>query len=245
MHSRHLLIVFAATLGTCSILPAATAPSSWGGQTQHPLQVIQTIEANFPPGLSGRGVTHGEVRAVLNVNAEGRLVDFLVTSYTHRELALELTGLLRVWEYKPAMLGRDPINARSEMTFAFSDTGSIVSVQPFENPIVTSEGSMAPRMISAILAPNQLDEPLKPVHVVAPRHPGSAVGGGSATLEFYVDTEGKPRLTAVTAMTHEALGRAAVQAVEQWRFAPPTHRGRPTAVRVVQEFKFPTPPPAT
>lgn len=242
MRYRHLLTVFAATLGMCATLRAATTPSSWN---HRPVEIIQTVEANFPPGLSGRGVTHGDVLAVLNVNAEGRLVDFLVTAYTHRELAQELATLLRAWEFKPATIGRDPINARFEMNFSFSDTGSIVSFQQFEHPLVTGEASMPKSMISAVTPAIRLDQPVTPTHVVQPRHPGGTVGGGSATLEFYVDPEGKPRLAAVTTMTNEALGRAAVLALTQWRFAPPTYRGQPTAVRVVQEFKFPNPPPAT
>lgn len=235
MRRRLLSFALAAALGAGTSLPAA---SSWN---HRPVQVIQRTQANFPPGLSGRGISQGVVRAVLNVNADGRLVDFLVTGYTHRELALELAALLPEWDYKPATIGRDPINARFEMKFTFTDQGSIVSVEQFDHPALQPR-MLEEKLISALTLPPQLDRPLAPVHVVQPRHPGGTQGGGTAVLEFFVDPEGKPRLAAVASMTHEAFGQAAVAALAQWRFAPPTHRGQPTTVRVMQEFVFPRPP---
>jgi outer membrane biosynthesis protein TonB len=38
--------------------------------------------------------------------------------------------------------------------------------------------------------------------------------------------------------TDETYAQAAVGALSQWRFEPPTRRGKPVAVRVQQKFVF-------
>ena len=60
-------------------------------------------------------------------------------------------------------------------------------------------------------------------------------------MDFLIDEEGRVRLPAVSRATNEAneeLAAAAVTAVTQWRFEPPTAKGKPVLVRAQQDFAF-------
>jgi len=61
---------------------------------------------------------------------------------------------------------------------------------------------------------------------------------GSAVIDFYIDSEGHPRMPVAQKASHVEFAVAAADALMQWRFEPPTHRGRPITVRMVQEFVF-------
>jgi TonB family protein len=99
-------------------------------------------------------------------------------------------------------------------------------------------------LISLTCKADELDRPLATVQVVAPVHPGPslqpAIPTGKVTLDFFFDAEGRPRMPVVVSATHDAFAFAAVDALEKWRFTPPTHDGKPVAVRVKQEFVFAT-----
>jgi TonB family protein len=57
-------------------------------------------------------------------------------------------------------------------------------------------------------------------------------------VDFYVDQDGRIRMPVIMSATHDFLAQAAVDALNQWRFKPPTLAGQPVAVRVEQEFVF-------
>src|SRR5687768_680207 len=99
MPTRRVISVLVLALTSAVRLTAAFGADLWGDRS---LRIVQTTPSNFPPALAAEGITEGEVRAVLNVDADGKLVDYLVTAYTRRELAEELVANLRNWSYEPA-----------------------------------------------------------------------------------------------------------------------------------------------
>lgn len=239
--------LFSAALLLAALPLVAGEAALWD---HRPAKIVQTSDANFPPALSNQGVLEGEVRAVLNVDADGRLVDSLITAYTHVELAAELLPRLREWRYEPAVMRGTPVNARFEVNFGFKASGAVISMTAVENISANAYRMLNARLISTVCRPDQLDQPLKTTQLVPPLHPGRTIAPpqsrGSVVLEFFVDVEGRPRIPVVARMTHEAFGHAAVAALEQWRFAPPKKGGQPTMVRVTQEFVFAEPkPPST
>ena len=68
---------------------------------------------------------------------------------------------------------------------------------------------------------------------------------GEARIEVLIDEEGKVRLPRIVEATDPAFGYAAVQAVTEWRFEPPTAAGKPAIVRVLVPFDFALEPAAT
>ena len=231
---RALVIVLA------SALPAAAlAFDLW---TERSLRILQTTAPAFPAALAAQGVSEGEVAAVLQVDAEGKLLDCLVTGYTHRELADELVSGLREWSFEPAVQRGERIGARAAVNFAFQAHGLVTSATSVDALIVASNRIFAPSMQSLLCRPADLDEPLRAVHVVPPRHPGKSVAQPperpTAVLDFYIDANGVPRMPAVLRSSHDHYAAAAMDALLQWRFTPPTRHGKPAVVRVTQTFVF-------
>lgn len=205
-----------------------------------PLRVIQTVEPRFPDGLTHRGIYEGEARVVLLVDAEGRLADWLLTSYSHPFFGREATEALRQWRFEAARRNGEPIDVRTEMVFTFQVTGLIVSVSPadfaekLQRPGIDTSTQRVSRS-------RDLDTPVTPLQAVAPLWPDEldpAVKEARVILDFYIDEEGRPRMPVVVQSDHDALNFAAVEALSHWRFTPPTRKGIPVLVRAQQSFRF-------
>lgn len=64
---------------------------------------------------------------------------------------------------------------------------------------------------------------------------------GRAIVEFVIDQEGIVQAPRVIEATHEDFGYAAAQAIGQWQYQPPIHKGKPAIVRVRQTVEFSRP----
>ena len=231
-------LLFAA-LFSQSVLPAAHAIDESG---ERPVRILQTVEAKFPNELISAGVREGEVRAILLVDADGKLGDCLISAYSHPEFAVELLSCVRSWEYVPAMQNGQPTGQRIQIVFHFNQKGSIVSMLP-AMAIQASLNRFFPAGLTALVCKaNELDRTPAIIEKVSPRHPGKQLDAqarnGNALIDFYIDSEGKPRMPVVMKATHEEYAIAAAEALMNWRFEPPMRQGRPIAVRMVQEFLF-------
>lgn len=71
-----------------------------------------------------------------------------------------------------------------------------------------------------------------PVKVVAPSG-YTAEPGDTVELVFVVNASGLPTDIAVKSSTEKSLADAAVSAVKQWRFTPPSRNGEPVATKVL------------
>lgn len=210
-----------------------------------PLRIEQTVEAQFPPALSLSPITEGEARVIINVDADGKLADWLVTGYTHKSFADEAVSVLKAWRYTPAMDRGQPVGVRMELTFQFEAKGRVVSLMAIETPEVLHKMmGIGPTFITQVVGLEELDQPLAAVNPESPRYPAQA--GGSASqprsvlVDFYVDEKGQPRMPVVINSSHENYSLAAVDALSRWRFTAPTRAGKPVAVRVRQQFIFPS-----
>jgi TonB family protein len=212
-------------------------------QTMTPLRIRQTVEPQFPPALAHSTLTRGQAHVVINVDADGKLADWLVTGYTDKAFADEAVSVLKLWHYTPATEGGRPVGVRKELRFDFEARGRVVSLMAIETPEVLYNQAMGgPALISYVCPLQELDRPLAPVNPASPSYPGHA--GPSAQprtvrLDFYVDEKGQPRMPVVIDAAHQSFAEAAVDALSRWRFPAPTRGGKPVAVRVQQEFIFP------
>jgi TonB family protein len=225
-----------------AIALVATAPSPAATDFRDtPLKITQPFDTTFPAALLADGITSGHVRAVLHVDAEGRLADCLAIAYTHHQLARELLAGLRDWQFEPAREGGESIGTRSEVVFNFEARGSVLTLTAGNIPAALTRW-VAPDVVNLVCRPIDLDQPLTAVRTVRPAHPGPALRPpqptGSAVIDFYVDAEGRPRMPVVAGASHAAFGAAALDALAQWLFSPPTRAGQPAVVRVRQTFLF-------
>jgi hypothetical protein len=237
--TRRVITVLAVALAALRPLPAAPSAQLWDDR---PVNIVQTSPANFPPTLAAEGVSHGEVRAVLNVGADGRLADCLITAYTRRELADELISMLPQWTYEPARQRGEPVSVRTETVFTFEARGMVVSLTPQYTIAAATNRLIRPTLTILVCRPSELDEPVRALHVVEPHHPGNRVpsppSGPTALIDFYIDAEGRTRMPVTLRAAHELYAAAAIEALLQWRFTPPTRHGRPMIARATQLFSF-------
>lgn len=220
---------------------AALAASLFAQTT--PLRIEQTIEPRFPHALTLTHLTSGEVRVVIDIDESGRLADWLVTGYTHQAFADEAVSALQAWRYVAPTEGGHPFGVRTELRFRFEATGRVVSLMAIDTPeVLLKQMGIEPHLIARVCALHELDRPIAPVNPVAPSYPrpaGASAAARSVLVDFYVDESGQPRMPVVVSSAHEVLARAAVGALNRWRFNTPTRAGKPVSVRVRQEFIFP------
>lgn len=224
-------------------LPTASAIRAAEFWDDRNVKVIQTIEMRFPPSLLLDGVTQGRVRAVLEVDASGKLDDFLITAFTHPELGTELARGLPSFEFEPARQRGQSIRCRFEVEFGFEAHGAVISMTPMATVGSHLRGALHDPLMVVLARTTELDQPLAAHHQISPGHPGRALPAsdtpGHVTVDFYIDPEGRPRMPVVLRATREEFAMATLDALLQWRFLPPRRQGRPVLVRVVQDFIFP------
>lgn len=222
-----------AVLGIVSL--AARAEPAWRDE---PLKVIQTTDAEFPFNNETRLIHHGEVRVVVNVDAGGRLVDWLVTSYSHRDFADAAVQALKEWRYEPARQRGEAVGTRASLVFNFEIKGQVISLDNIDG-LTTQLNAIDNRQTKLVCLPHELDQPLQAVQTVAPH----AIGARSMTaprtvvVDFYIDETGRPRMPVVQD-ARDQQAAAAVDALMQWRYTVPTRAGEPVAVRARQTFVF-------
>jgi TonB family protein len=227
------------------MLPLVTTEATLGSEfwEDQGVKITQRSGMVFPPSLLRDGVTRGEVRAVLVVDDTGTLADFLVTAFTHPELATALGRNLNLstFEFKPARQRGQPVSGRFEAKFAFHAQGAVVSLTPVSAINSQLQSTIPERMTEVLASLQELDRPLAAVHQIPPFHPGRSrvpPSGGFVQLDFYIDGNGQPRMPVALRATDEEFAAAAVNALLEWRFEPPTRRGLPVNVRATQDFVF-------
>ena len=208
------------------------------GESDQSFKIIQTTAPQFPLSLRARQLNSGEVRVTISVDPTGRLEDCMATSYSHPELARAALDALREWRYVPARQHGQPIGVRTEVVFAFENTGIVCSLTSGEALDRYLDLLTKPGVIKELYRPNELDVLPALVQTVAPRHPAPAAAGHEVVLDFLIDGNGQPRMPVVIASDDLACASAAVDALSQWRFSPAMKAGKPVAVRALQKFTF-------
>lgn len=234
---------------TAALLPTLLLPALLGGAApraaedprDHPFRLVQTERILFPPRLIQEGVLHGEARVAFHVDSEGRLVDALAVAYTAEPFAAATLAALRRWKYVPQRVRGEPGASVVHLHVRF-ETNGIVAIERLQPPSPELRPDVpAGTFVYQPCVPAELDQPLRPTTVVPPDYPAALRRqgiGGVVTVIFYVDERGHPRLVVAPPGVNPVLAGFAVNAVEHWRFAPPTSRGRPVLVHASQEFRF-------
>jgi protein TonB len=87
----------------------------------------------------------------------------------------------------------------------------------------------------------EIDEPPAPTKTVSPAYPESAKKDtleGVVYLRVLISEGGAVKEVHVEKGVREDLNKAAVDAMKQWLFKPPTKKGKPVQTTVVVPFKF-------
>jgi len=217
--------------------PAAVDRADWQS-----LKVVESRDPVFPPRLLQLAVTEGEARIVISVDQKGTLTEWLVAGYTRPEFATAAVDAIKDWKFEPARLRGEPMGAVAELTFHFTAQGVVVSSLNLGEMVeVQTMGLLDDRYRFRACTPAELDRMPAPLRTVAPVYPlALAKQGvrGSVDVDFYIDETGAVRLPSLAPGENLELGSLAIAALSQWKFTPPTSRGRAALVKAVQTFNF-------
>lgn len=206
------------------------------------LSIIQTVDPVFPLPLLNGPVLSGDARIAIDVDENGKLADWLITGYSRKEFAEAAVEAVRQWQYVPPLHQGQPWAAIRELRFDFSRSGVLVNLVGSDAMTNHIEGLLHGSNAYRTHALRELDRIPTPIQVVSPATPAPGAETRrkhTVSVEFYIDEEGRVRLPAVSrAEAGSAFAASALEAVRQWRFDPPTVKGRPVLVLVTQEFNF-------
>lgn len=207
-----------------------------------PLKIVNMVEPGYPPSMTLQGITSGDVELVFGVDASGQLDDYLITSYSKPEFAREVAVALKQWRFEPMRVDGAPVWSRAQLSFSFEARGVVITRTVMDS-VSMLVGNMLDSLdrVHVLSRQSELDRPLVVVSTVAPLYPAQLAESGQSgvvTAEFYVDETGRVRLPVIESDAHPWFCDAAVRALLQWKFAPPMKNGRPTVVRVQQQFVF-------
>jgi TonB family protein len=207
-------------------------------------RIVQTVAPMFPPQMVLAGITSGSVKFVIKVDKTGKLEDMLITEYTQRAFADEATKVVKQWTFGPAWIGTEPVGWIRELNIYFRTDGMIIT---YDNAEAPSHFKMTEHRDEIIeyhaCSLRDLDRIPVPLHVVAPAAALQA-DAGEVRVEFYIDEEGRVRIPMARETPDVAFANAAVDAVSQWQFEPPTSNGKPVLVHAVQIFTIKPAKPA-
>ncbi len=237
--SLHRLIIVAGL-----IAPGLAADESVKAPdiTAEPLQIIRTMEVSFPAKLLQQNIDAGEASIMVMVGADGQLLDWLVTGFSHALFAMEVLEVLPKWKFIPAYHRGTAIPTRVELKFFFKNS-AFIRILPSDTGLIARhklDGSMG-GFTSFVCLPDELDQPLDAKVEIAPMPPdqlGAKAKGGQVVVEYLVDTEGKVRMPIIISAEEEAFANSVLLAISQWRYEIPRHQGLPVITRVRHQFTF-------
>jgi len=207
---------------------AASLPAQTPGGQNSPLKLHEWVAPFFPPRLFSEGIVNGEVRVAIQVVA-----------YTDPSLVGPTLDALRKWTFDPALVNGEARGTTTGLVFSFQPDGPVI-VQG-NAIIIQSDRNWERKFAYEVRELSDLDSIPAPVHIVKPApvvRLDKSGGPVEVTVDFYIDETGRVRMPAVGRSQDNPLAWAAVQAVSQWRFAPPTVGGKPVTVHAEQVFEF-------
>jgi len=224
------------------VLTFALALAGAAGDKTAPPDIVTLPEIDFPTQLQHRGVTMGEVHVLVKIGPDARLIDALVTAYTHKAFADATLAALPQSTFRPRQVDGQPVTTLTELVVRFETRGMLVDERFGRDSANLQPGQFAYQPCN----PGQLDRPLQPIKAQSPVYPLELKQqgvSGSVVLEYYVDESGRVRMPVVSSAANDILADLSLQAVEQWQFHPPSSQSQPVLVRVRQRFDFAPPKP--
>jgi len=210
--------------------------------TEIELKIHAKKMPRFPIILKQKGYTKGEVELIVEIDEFGELRDHIVSKTTRNEFAEEVKKVIHAWNFDPPKWRNKTVPVITPIRVFFESTGDVVSFD-------LSSGLMniifhKDRVTKTLVSVDDLDEFPTPKIVTSPRIPTKLFNENKGThgvFTFYIDQLGRVRMPALEKTNGQVDVRvlvAAQDALMEWKFNPPTARGRPVIVQVSQRFQF-------
>lgn len=220
-------------------LSAAMAATAADAGDTTPCKIQQRSRIVFPYRALVDGVINGEAVLMLDVDRTGKLTDVLVVAYTRPEFADAARDAIHQWRFTPAQIGGEPVGSTITLNAQFEVNGVLAYVKPLgvseTGPRFDERYEYQAYPLDALdRVPAALQRP-GPLYLKEWIQDGRR---GTVTVAFFIDEKGQVRFPRIVNQADDYLGAAALDAVRQWRFAPPLRKGRPVLARVSQVFNF-------
>lgn len=234
-------IALSLSTGAASLPAEAITPPSNDGFTD--ATVERMVDPLYPLRLSATGVVQGSTRILLEIDAHGELIDWLALSYTDEAFVHSIARVIDQWEFSPAT--RDGKNVPSGLLIdlRFQSEGLVMNINGLHiTSIYLASLRGGPPEYERVVRLRDLDAIPEPLHIVRPVISSDIPPdqrSGACTFLFFIDEQGEVRMpVAVDSTGDRRLVYAAYDALLEWKFKPPTVRGRPALVRAKQAFRF-------
>jgi TonB family protein len=205
-----------------------------------PLKIEPTYTPQLSPVMLMEGVTDGRVVVAINISADGKLTDWLVLAYTHRALVANCVEALKEWKFVAPRIDGVPVPVQTELTINFNAEGVVISrntidMEHYMGRIFGQRLSVTRRSASDLDAAPVVVAKVTPKYAAQAEQQGVK---GRVTVHFYIDEKGAVRMPSVEGDAHPYLAQQAIAAMREWRFSPPTAKGKPVMVAARQDFQF-------
>lgn len=226
--------------GVMSLWPSARAVPPESGDTstaEQQMRIVQRVRPAFPARLARRGVTSGEVRLIVQVDASGALLDSLVVASTHLELTDTMDLVVSQWRFLPGAGAGEPRATMIDVAARFTRGGMTLDVHGVNDAPAWDREAFA----DFAREEYELDAPLKATREPTPVNPamaGEEPMTGVARVAFYVDEHGRVRMPYIVSADDDRLGWAALAALRQTWYQVPQRRGKPVLTHVIRTFSF-------
>jgi TonB family protein len=234
---KRTLSLLTLSLLTSSLWAQSPADTSAAQQDRPRLTITDAVNPIMPERLRAVGILGGSVRMLISVDHTGKLSDILVIAYTNPDLADSCVRAVKEWKFEPPTFHGQPVSIQRELRFDFDSRGSFVTMDI--NAYVSSmieRVQGGPRFVFFPHTLKELDRIPTPLHTEHPVAPKGQTG--TASVNFFIDTEGHVRMATIEHADSPELADAAAATVDQWSFEPPTYQGHPVLIRVSQTFRF-------
>jgi TonB family protein len=173
-----------------------------------------------------RSIANGTVVLDVMISEEGDVKNVQV----RRELASvteEAVRSVRTWKFEPARSNGKAVTSRMTVAVTFNPPTVLTANVPL--PPLIHQGDEA--RIQSSFQPPQV------TRATFPMCPQNALNPGTVILQTSINEAGKAQRTQVLRAA-PPFTTLAIQAIEDWRFAPATLNGRPVESKVVLVFCF-------
>ena len=232
------------------VLSIAVVNGAAGTGATHPPQAKQILEATLPSDLTYLQIENPLVIFLVNIDANGHLIQSMAVEATHFGLLGKAEQKLSKCEFTPARKNGVDIPAELFVTISFYDPvqrawkrglggmpmGSTLNEATDRKLYESSKAEY----VYGESSPSDLDAPLSVVEseLLLVEEIDKTVETGSVVVEYFIDYRGKVCFPRIISSDHESLRKSVLMTLSKTRFSPPTVNGKPTFVRVRQPFNF-------
>ncbi len=194
----------------------------------------------MPLKTAGRRIDDPTAKVKLKISEVGKVMDAICIYADDYRMAERAENLTRKYVFEPATQSGTPIATSNVVVIHFTyESKTSNEIDSFSNMAQLMTGFAPKENILTITSPRKLDSPLQvtssaPTVLIQDEEGNRPTG--SATVEGYVDWDGKFRFLTIVKSDNPYVAEAALANFSSLTFTPPTVEGRKTLSKIRMPF---------